>query len=119
MNQLKEQIPGGSVAQLMKKAGEMWAALSEEQKAPYFQSGLADRERYNTELKAWKANPNKTFVDPASPSSGKKKSSKSTNENDKRKGHVTSFIIFCQEKKEVYKKSNPNIKPTEVSQLAG
>jgi len=55
-------------------------------------------------LKAWKTNPNKVFANPTSPSAGGKKKSKV--EGEKKKGHVTSFIIFCQEKKEIYKLTN-------------
>ena len=55
-------------------------------------------------------------------SSKKKKSSNGVNgqqKQDKRKGKMTSFVLFIKEKRELYKSQNPSIKTTEISTLAG
>ena len=61
----------------------------------------------------WKAsNSAAAVVNPQGKSKAPEKKQKGT-------GLTSSFMMFCKEKREELKKSNPQIKPQEISQFAG
>ena len=47
--------PDFSVGEVAKELGRRWNDLTEEQKAPFEKSSLEDRQRYEKEMKAYKA----------------------------------------------------------------
>ena len=105
MNKLKATtMQGASCAEMMKKIGEMWHALSDQQKQPYNKMSEQDRQRYETEKQG---------------ESGKKKGKGKKEGGEKKKGNVTSFVLFCKEKRPIYLAENPQIKVTEISIKAG
>ncbi len=54
--EVKAKNPGKAVGELSKIYGQMWADLSEEEKAPFQEKNEKDKERYATEMEAWKKN---------------------------------------------------------------
>ena len=52
--EVKEKNPGKAVGELSKIYGQMWADLSEEEKAPFQEKNEKDKERYASEMDAWK-----------------------------------------------------------------
>lgn len=52
-NQVKEENPGIAFTEVGKKIGEMWKALSSEEKAPYEAQAEADKKRYAEEMEAY------------------------------------------------------------------
>lgn len=52
--EVKAKNPGKAVGELSKIYGQMWADLSEEEKAPFQQKNEEDKERYAAEMEAWK-----------------------------------------------------------------
>ncbi|PIO72510.1 structure-specific recognition protein [Teladorsagia circumcincta] len=67
----KKKKDGDSVADVAKRAGEMWKAMDAEAKAPWEKKAAADRERYDTEMKEFKKSGAKA---PSSESTSKKSS---------------------------------------------
>nr|CDJ97316.1 Structure-specific recognition protein and High mobility group domain containing protein [Haemonchus contortus] len=53
-NRAKIKKDGDSVADVAKRAGEMWKAMDAESKAPWEKKAAADRERYESEMKEFK-----------------------------------------------------------------
>ena len=53
---VKKENPGKSVGDLSKIFGQMWADLSEEDKVPFKNKNLQDKERYVKEMEVWKKN---------------------------------------------------------------
>jgi len=52
--EVKAKNPGKAVGELSKIYGQMWADLSEEEKAPFQEKNEKDKERYAAEIEAWK-----------------------------------------------------------------
>ena len=52
--EVKANNPGKTVGELSKIYGQMWADLSEEEKAPFQEKNEKDKERYAAEMEAWK-----------------------------------------------------------------
>ncbi|KAK6060594.1 structure-specific recognition protein [Cooperia oncophora] len=50
----KKKKEGDSVADVAKRAGEMWKAMDAESKAPWEKKAAADKERYDAEMKEFK-----------------------------------------------------------------
>jgi hypothetical protein len=48
--------PGKAVGELSKIFGQMWADLPEEQKKPFQEMNVKDKERYAKEMEEWKKN---------------------------------------------------------------
>ncbi|XGW15985.1 hypothetical protein V3C99_001443 [Haemonchus contortus] len=53
-NRAKIKKDGDSVADVAKRAGEMWKAMDAESKAPWEKKAAVDRERYESEMKEFK-----------------------------------------------------------------
>lgn len=58
-NRAKIKKEGDSVADVAKRAGEMWKAMDAEAKLPWEKEAAADRERYEAEMKEYKKSGNK------------------------------------------------------------
>lgn len=52
--EVKANNPGKAVGELSKIYGQMWADLSEEERAPFQEKNEKDKERYAAEMEAWK-----------------------------------------------------------------
>ena len=53
---VKKENPGKGVAELSKIYGQMWADLSDADKAPFKEKNELDKERYTKEMEVWKQN---------------------------------------------------------------
>ena len=53
--EVKNKNPGMRVGDLSKIHSEMWKALSDEEKQPFIDLNLKDKERYAKEMEVWKA----------------------------------------------------------------
>ncbi|KAK5986077.1 FACT complex subunit SSRP1 [Trichostrongylus colubriformis] len=70
-NRAKIKKEGDSVADVAKRAGEMWKAMDAESKAPWEKKAAADKERYDSEMKEFKKSGAKA---PSSETTSKKSS---------------------------------------------
>ena len=52
-SKLKEEYPDLKMTDLTKKLGEMWRGVAEDDKAPYAEKAVADKERYEREKEVW------------------------------------------------------------------
>lgn len=122
MDQLKRECPGGAICELMKRAGELWRTATQERKEHYQKMADEDKLRYRKEESEWKAR-SIGNVKGGVIVNGKKVKKGQENQQqvngEKKPGLTTSFMVFCGEKREEYKKTNPTIKPVDVSQMAG
>ncbi len=96
--------------EILKELGKMWSNLSEKKKKPYAKMAEEDKKRYDEEMK--------TYVPEDDDSKGKKgKKGKSAKAGEKRP--LSSYMLFCKDKRDEVKKENPELKSTEITKKLG
>ena len=91
--EILEKNPGIKPNKVMVLFGEHWRSLSEEEKQPFIEKAVADRERYSKYLE--------------------------TRQTQKRNVKPSIYNIFCSEERALLKESNPNLSNTEIRQILG
>jgi hypothetical protein len=103
-DKIKEKNPEMKAIDITKKLAEMWKDLEDEEKKEYQEKSKEDKERYVRELEDYE--PKEGFKNPKKSPSPKKPSSP--------KRSLSSYIFFCNDKREEIKKNNPEMKTTEI-----
>lgn len=108
MAQLRQEYPGQAVDTLMKRAGELWATADEATKTKFQDMAKQDRARYDQEVLAFNSKQSA-----AQNGSGKKsKKSLIPGEVKPKRTHTSSFLLFCQEKRDQVKASGQSMTQT-------
>lgn len=103
-----KEHPDASTTEVAKGLGEVWHALSAEDKKPYELIVAEDKKRYEKEMASYVPPPSIA----GATSKGKAKKEKDPNAPKKPMG---SYFIFIGEMREEVKKDFPDLKPTEMS----
>ena len=103
---VKAKNPEMKTPDLSREMGKMWKSLTAKQKKKYEKKAQEDRERYENEMKSY---------EPPENYPAKKKSKK----KDGPKRPLTSYMLFCQEKRVQLKQDNPEMKSTEIVKEMG
>ncbi|KAL4224373.1 FACT complex subunit ssrp1 [Mactra antiquata] len=82
---IKSDNPGASVTDISKKAGELWKAMSAEDKKPFDQKAKEAKEAYEEAMKEYKKNLKEEGSPATSTKSEKKKKSKSSSSSSPKK----------------------------------
>ena len=106
--QVKEDNPDMGAKEIMSELGKIWKELGEDDRQEFVVQALADKERYAREKAS-------------SPKEEPKKKGKSTKEKDpnRPKRKKSSYILFCQEKRNEVKEDNPEWGPRDVTSELG
>ena len=99
----KEDIgEDGNNTDILKRLGEMWRELSDEDKEPYVEMATKDKERYAEEAE-------EAGIEPKTPKTKKKSPSRG----------VSGYVLFCGEHRAEVQEEMKGEKPTEVTRRLG
>jgi hypothetical protein len=93
-----------NVAEIGKKIGELWKAVSEEDRATYKVKADADKQRYESEKAAWIAN-----------GGGGKKAQAAKAKAEGPKRPTNALFLYMNDNREAYKKEHPEAKLTDTT----
>jgi hypothetical protein len=75
--------------------------------------------KYQEDMEEYKANKGSDSEEESEPEKKKKKTKKAKKDPNEPKKPLSSYMIFCSEKREEAKKQNPDMKLTEISKVLG
>ena len=125
---LREEMPGLTFSEYSVKIGELWAELSEEERAPYKKLAEADKKRHAEEKQTQdkKAKKKTTTSDEgeeeeksSSSSSKRKRPRASKKVAGAPKGTTTAYLYYQNEISQEVRDSNPGIKFGDVAKICG
>ncbi|KAF7489018.1 FACT complex subunit SSRP1 [Sarcoptes scabiei] len=88
--QIKKQLPGASLTEITKKAGDLWKDLSKEEKSKYEEMYAKAKKQYEKELSEYKASGGNDNEDDRKKSSKKSEQKKSTTKSPIKSGQFKS-----------------------------
>jgi len=101
----KEKYPEMTPQQIKKKISEIWNAMDDEEKKPYNDKALKEKERYNKELEEYNKNHSGDTTDEDESEPEKKK--KKVRDPNRPKKYTTAFFLFCNQKRKELKEQSP------------
>lgn len=103
--EVKKSNPSISNTEILSELGKMWKSLTDKKKKPFVDMANKDKKRYEEEMKNYVPSENKQ--------NKVKKVKKESNRTP------SAYILFCKNKREEVKSSNPDLKTTEITSKLG
>jgi len=105
----REEVSGMGLknTDILKKLGEMWKGLDDQDKKKYVKMAEDDKDRYEEEMKMY-------IPEESSDNDNKKKSKKSVT-----KRSPSSYMLFCKDFREEVKKDSPDMKFGDITKALG
>jgi len=115
---IKQENPGIQFGEVGRKAGQMWNALSAEEKQPYNALSEKDKTRFEKEME------NYTPEDDSDEEAPPKKRSKAATTKKKKdpnapKAAINAYFFYVRENREDYKSKHPGMKTTDITKALG
>jgi hypothetical protein len=111
--EVKAEYPGIKAKDVAKRIGDMWKALDEDEKAPYKELYLADKERYTLAMENYV--PSDVSSDESSVTKAKK--AKKDKDPNAPKQPKNTFFMFCEEHRQEVKDENKGIAGKDINKL--
>lgn len=103
--EVKKSKPSISNTDILSELGKMWKTLNDKKKKPFIDMANKDKKRYEEEMKNYVPSDNKQ--------NKVKKVKKESNRTP------SAYILFCKNKRQEVKSSNPDLKTTEITSKLG
>lgn len=123
---MKEENPSLKPSELMRRLGEKWKTMSEEDKQPYGHKARDDKERFDSQMKNYTPSDEYKKVSPVpKPKKAKAQSKKPAKKGKKKKDPnepkraKSAYIFFGEDKREEVKRTNPAAKSPEIMKIIG
>ena len=111
-DEVKKKNPTLKSSEIMSELGKMWKSLSDKKKKPFEKLADDDKKRYSEEMKSYVPTEEEKAAS-AAKSKGKKVKGKEA------KRSPSAYLLFCGEKRDQVKASNPDKKMTEITSILG
>ena len=112
--EIKEEYPTEPAKGIIKKLGEAWRDLSDDEKQPFIRQAAVDKKRYSQDMDNYV--PSSSSDD--EPDKKKKKKGAAKNES-KGKRPPSGYILFCADMRAELKEQNPDASFGQIGRLLG
>ena len=119
--EVKEDYPDLKATEITSKLGDLWKALSDSDKTKYIEQAEEAKESYKEKMSSYVRPSDEELIQIAASKKGKKgkKGEKRPKDPNAPKRPKSSYLFFCEDKRDLVKEAEPDLKATEVTSKLG
>jgi hypothetical protein len=120
-DEVKEDYPDLKATEITSKLGELWKALPDSDKTKYIEQAEEAKESYKEKMSSYVRPSDEELLQLAASKKGKKgkKGEKRPKDPNAPKRPKSSYLFFCEDKRDLVKEAEPDLKATEVTSKLG
>jgi len=117
-DEVKEDYPDLKATEITSKLGELWKALPDSDKTKYIEQAEEAKESYKEKMSSYVRPSDEELLQLAASKKGKKGKKRPKDPNAPKRPK-SSYLFFCEDKRDLVKEAEPELKATEVTSKLG